>query len=411
MTDIQREESLSAYLDGETSPEERARVEGWLAESPELRQLHDDLLALRAGMQSLPRHKLERELSSSIIRRAAPAVSRPAGGDSGVSKVVPGSTSLWERGSNVRRLLWPALAVAAALAILIFDANQRPDEQQVAQAPREAGVELESQSGDVSGIDANIGAAPDAPAAALAREESPSVGLPAVDAEQASPGVARSAPTARPVRDGESPAARPAPGDFAKRAPQTTANKSGRESILRGGPAEMQKAAPPANDRQLKSSAGYSQSTAGAKADAQPTFVYSVSEDYLKGKEFEKLLDANRISWEQLPDPVEMLFDEAKAEASDAAKPPTSLGRLPTQQQSLYLLRATSSQVNSVLSKVPQRARLVEENRAVLPRFTAPQKKRDDESEPGVQVLLVSPQQAAPATVPAQPAIPAQQKR
>jgi hypothetical protein len=402
MTDIQREELISAYLDGELSPEERARVESWLAESPELRQLHDDLLALRAGMQALPRHKLERDLSSSVVRRAASAMSRSTGGDSSIAKVVPGSRNLWERGSNVRRLLWPALAVAAALVILIYDANQRPDEQQVAQAPSDASSELEPQSGDSFADGASIGAAPEVPATALDRQEAPTAGMPIAGTEQA-----RSRPEANAPAP---PAVRPTSRDFAQRAPQSAANRSGAEAFSRGGAATMQKVAPPAAERRVKSSLGDSQLAAGDKADAQPIVMYAVSEAYLQGKEFEKLLDANKIVWESLPSPAEKPGDESLAESSDTAESPASPGGLPAQQRSLYLLQAPRSKVEGVLSQVPNAARLDEGKQQGLPRFTAPQKKLGDESEPGVQVMLVAPQQAAPAAAPAQPA-PAQQNR
>ncbi len=406
MTDIQREELLGAYLDGELAPEERARVGGWLAESPELRQLHDDLLALRAGMQALPRHKLERDLSSSVIRRAAPAVTRLVVGDSAISKVVPSSTSLWTRGSNVRRLLWPALAVAAALVILIYDANQRPDEQQVAQAPTEASRELEPQLRESFDVDAKIGTAPEALPAhveALAREEAPTVGAPAASAEHT-----RSRPEANAPAP---PVARPRLRDFATRAPQSTANQSGAESLSRGGAATMQKVAPPTDERRMKSSLGDSQSAAGDKADAQPMVVYAVSEAYFQSKEFEKLLDANRITWKRLPPPAEQPADQVSAESSDKTESPFSLGGFGTQQRSLYLLQAPRSQVEGVLSQVPQATQLVEGKQQALPRFTAPQKKLGDESEPGVQVMLVAPQQAAPAAAPAQQSAPAQQNR
>jgi len=399
MTDIQREELISAYLDGELSPEERARVEGWLAESAELRLLHDDLLALRVGMQTLPRHKLERDLSDSVIRRAAPVVARPAGGDSGSTKVVPGSTSLWERGSHVRRLLWPALAVGAALAILIYDANTRPDEQQVALGPREAGTELESQPFDVDADapdEVNIGAAPASPAAAFAREETPQEGKPLVTADRAPPEAGRGE-QASPVA-GE--------GSFAKRAPQMPAKQGSAESPLRGGSANMQEAAPEADQRRMRALPGSSQSSAGAKVDAQPTIVYAVSEAYLQDKEFEKLLNANGIVWQRLPTPVDeqVAMDQVAKAESDAAIPPVPRQQ-ELQQQTLYFLQATSSQVDGVLSKVPQAPEFKQgKQTTVLPRFTAPQRKLGDESEPGVQVLLVAPQQALPTATPAQPA-------
>lgn len=48
------QEWISAYLDGELTSEEHQRVECRLAEDPELQQLHDDLVELRARLQGLP---------------------------------------------------------------------------------------------------------------------------------------------------------------------------------------------------------------------------------------------------------------------------------------------------------------------------------------------------------------------
>ena len=73
MTNLEREELLSAYLDGEVTADERARVERWLAESSELRQLRDELVAMRAEIQSLPRQTLGHDLAAARRggRRAA----------------------------------------------------------------------------------------------------------------------------------------------------------------------------------------------------------------------------------------------------------------------------------------------------------------------------------------------------
>jgi anti-sigma factor RsiW len=53
VTKRDRFELLSAYLDGEVSPEERRLVMTWLAEDPETQCLYQRLLQLRQGFQSL----------------------------------------------------------------------------------------------------------------------------------------------------------------------------------------------------------------------------------------------------------------------------------------------------------------------------------------------------------------------
>src|SRR5262249_3764928 len=52
------EDLLNAYLDGELTAEEQAQVEQRLAESADFRQLHDELRAVRTGLESLPTYRL-----------------------------------------------------------------------------------------------------------------------------------------------------------------------------------------------------------------------------------------------------------------------------------------------------------------------------------------------------------------
>ena len=49
----ERFEQLSAYLDGELSPQEARQVEDWLASDPQARQLYSQLAALQAGLANL----------------------------------------------------------------------------------------------------------------------------------------------------------------------------------------------------------------------------------------------------------------------------------------------------------------------------------------------------------------------
>ena len=64
------DELISAFLDGETTPEEQARVEERLMDSVEDRHLFEDLKALGQRMQSLPQEQLGKDLTSQILRRA-----------------------------------------------------------------------------------------------------------------------------------------------------------------------------------------------------------------------------------------------------------------------------------------------------------------------------------------------------
>ncbi len=141
-----REELITAYIDDELSAEDRARVETWLAENAELRQLHDELLALRTACR-----RCRNTRSNTIWRRRSccgpnratrqrkspPRQTKrrtPAAVGNAAGTIIP-HTAWWQRGSSWRRVVWPALAVAAALVVLVYDARQRPAEQEVAQAP------------------------------------------------------------------------------------------------------------------------------------------------------------------------------------------------------------------------------------------------------------------------------------
>ncbi len=49
-----RFELLSAYLDGEVTPEERQQVRKWLDTDPEIKSLYNRLMTLRDGIQTMP---------------------------------------------------------------------------------------------------------------------------------------------------------------------------------------------------------------------------------------------------------------------------------------------------------------------------------------------------------------------
>ncbi|HPZ84708.1 MAG TPA: zf-HC2 domain-containing protein, partial [Thermogutta sp.] len=63
-------ERLSAYLDGELSPQERQIVEKLLASDSAARQLVEELRAQRELIRQLPRFPIPRDLSRSVIALA-----------------------------------------------------------------------------------------------------------------------------------------------------------------------------------------------------------------------------------------------------------------------------------------------------------------------------------------------------
>ena len=68
------DELLSAYLDDELTPEERARVEERLAADPAARQLLDELRAVSRAMKDLPPATLGADLRETVLRRAERAM-------------------------------------------------------------------------------------------------------------------------------------------------------------------------------------------------------------------------------------------------------------------------------------------------------------------------------------------------
>lgn len=65
-----RGELISAYLDGELTPEERADVERCLAEDPACRQLYEELRAMRGAFEALPQFNLGDDFASGILAAA-----------------------------------------------------------------------------------------------------------------------------------------------------------------------------------------------------------------------------------------------------------------------------------------------------------------------------------------------------
>ena len=110
------DELISAYLDGELPDAQRLEVEEVLARSDEHRRLLDDLLALRADLQTLPQYRLDDDFSNRVLQRAEREMLTRGAAPAQTEPVTP------ERGAW-RGLVWAAVAVAAALLIMLFGPN------------------------------------------------------------------------------------------------------------------------------------------------------------------------------------------------------------------------------------------------------------------------------------------------
>lgn len=142
------QELLSAYLDGELTSDEQARVEQQLAEDAEYRQLHDEMRALRSSFELLPRHRLHDDIGRSVIRKAERAIlsaprngsqenGSPAGAATAASKTDAAGEKVarqWRIPSR-RAVLYPLAALAACLLIMFFSNVPRGPEDPVAKNP------------------------------------------------------------------------------------------------------------------------------------------------------------------------------------------------------------------------------------------------------------------------------------
>ncbi len=146
MNDTPQNELLSAYLDEELAPAERAEVERMLEENDASRQLLEELRALRTAVQSLPRERLEPEFSKHVMQlaeRTMLAGSPATGQTAQTSQAIRSEAEIrpterpvglahdlkknW-RERLVRPLSFAALAIAAALSIMFLQPAQINDQ-------------------------------------------------------------------------------------------------------------------------------------------------------------------------------------------------------------------------------------------------------------------------------------------
>lgn len=121
---------LTAYLDGELPEAERARVEEWLSEQPERRQLLEELRSIKTSLQRLPRARLPRDFAEQVLRQSEREMLISSGD-------APRSGFSWRRWR--RPAIWASLALAAGLLLMVFDRDRPPPaaEREVAVAPRD----------------------------------------------------------------------------------------------------------------------------------------------------------------------------------------------------------------------------------------------------------------------------------
>lgn len=145
------DERLSAYLDGELSAPEQAQLEARLVVDPELRQLVDELRAVRQQLEILPEYHLQATFAEQVLRRAEQEMLlSPVARETTSVSIAAATTAMptvpatsvespvtplprqslarrWQRG-----VIWTAVAAAAVLLLIVTNRPHGPDQNPVA---------------------------------------------------------------------------------------------------------------------------------------------------------------------------------------------------------------------------------------------------------------------------------------
>lgn len=123
------DELLSAYIDGELTDAERTEVEARLENDPAARELVAEMRSLSGTLRSLPRLSSNEDVREAVLDQVRDKqASLPA-----------------YRLSPMRRLLWPAVAIAAAI-LLIFTQGESQENRELARVDEET-VEATARDG------------------------------------------------------------------------------------------------------------------------------------------------------------------------------------------------------------------------------------------------------------------------
>jgi hypothetical protein len=144
MSDYERQhdlddELLSAYLDDELSPEERAAVEARLATDPTAQQLVHQLRAVSEAVQALPQEVVGHDMRDSILHKANEARQSIANAGLRTADERPEASNgqavtaledapKFTLGRTRRGWVWASLAIAAALLIMVFGREPERDD-------------------------------------------------------------------------------------------------------------------------------------------------------------------------------------------------------------------------------------------------------------------------------------------
>jgi anti-sigma factor RsiW len=201
------DEWLSAYVDSELTPDERAAVEERLQTDPAARQLLNELRRVSEAVKTLPRQTLGRDMRSSVLAEIARSktVVQPA------SRLASTPAEGARRSPRVRTWAWAAAAIAAALMVMAVMPGDESEEPTVADASRDR--EATDRGADRE-PDARVeGRAPTAPGAATTGAAAPTADRGVGQAKTALSGGVRSGAEASAARRDGGGADQAPPGD------------------------------------------------------------------------------------------------------------------------------------------------------------------------------------------------------
>lgn len=141
------DEWISAYLDGELDPQQRAQVEQLAARDPHCSRLLAELRTLRGTLRTLPRHQLDAGFHERVLRKAqehmaTDAQVTPASPDTRTAARPPARGFL-------RGLVWAAAVVAAAVLLTVFAPESRREAiRPIALAPSDSPEQPSAASRD-----------------------------------------------------------------------------------------------------------------------------------------------------------------------------------------------------------------------------------------------------------------------
>lgn len=287
------DELLSAYVDGELTAAERALVEERLRSDPAAAALVEELRSLSSAIKALPRETLGRDLRAGVLAEIEQAR---------IDLDLHGPATLpmepVDRRQGIRRgLVWSALAIAATLAIALFQpaeveqegrdlarAEKRETENETLQRPERRLSEVEDSSNGpstdkfsketrVADADAlppglrgsmSSGSVDGAVGVESEEETIAAVQPPAPAPEASAPMLAEAAPSEEPMLDGEredamyaaAPAVAPLDATTSKDALADREQASDEAVMLQDSPAPPESAATPLAASQPSGAAG-----------------------------------------------------------------------------------------------------------------------------------------------------------